>query len=301
MKKAIQEYFKFSKQELNGFLGLLLITFILFFIPEIYRAFFLNNMPNQADQKALQKLIFSAESAEKYPAFRREGNLSNDRSKINLFPFDPNSVDINGWMQLGLSRKQAESILNYRSKGGKFYKPEDLGRMYTVSPQLMKKWMPFIQIRQKVATDQFVFNTAKLGKITPAVMVNVNQADSLELQTIRGIGPAFARRIIQYRNRIGGFHSSEQLKEVYGIDSSKYNEIKNQIFVDAKQIQKIDINKATFEDLKNNPYLKYKQINALIQYRKQHGSFSDILSLKKVTLLPEQVIHNLTPYLIFND
>ena len=130
-------------------------------------------------------------------------------------------------------------------------------------------------------------------------VVEINAADTLELDKIKGVGPAFARRIVKYRERLGGFHSKEQLFEVYGVDTLKYNEIKDQIRINEEGIKKININTADFEALKNHPYLKYKQINAIIQYRKQHGMYSGIADLKKVLILSPQTIEQLTPYLQF--
>lgn len=87
--------------------------------------------------------------------------------------------------------------------------------------------------------------------------------------------------------------------EVYGLDSLKYNEIKAQIRVNTANLTQININTAEFDDMKNHPYLKFKQINAIIQYRKQHGKFKSIEDLKKVIILTPQISQNITPYLSF--
>ena len=131
-------------------------------------------------------------------------------------------------------------------------------------------------------------------------MVELNSADSAALETVNGIGPAFASRIIKYRSRLGGFNSKEQLREVYGIDSAKYQALQSQVNVDAGSIQKININTAQFGDLKKNPYLSFKQMNALIQYRKQHGNYSSVADLRKVLILNDEVLARLAPYLSFN-
>jgi competence ComEA-like helix-hairpin-helix protein len=130
-------------------------------------------------------------------------------------------------------------------------------------------------------------------------MVNINLADTAMLDEIRGVGPAFARRIVKYRDRLGGFYQKEQLMEVYGIDSLKFEEMKAQVLIDASAIVKININKADFEALKNHPYLKYKEINAIIQYRKQHGNYNNMDDLKKVLILSPKTLIALAPYLIF--
>jgi competence protein ComEA len=133
----------------------------------------------------------------------------------------------------------------------------------------------------------------------PPVMVEVNAADSASLDEIRGIGPAFALRILNYRERIGGFQNKEQLMEVFGLDSLKFLEIKDQIRVDASSVKKININTATVETFRNHPYIRFKQINAIIQYRKQHGNYSNIADLAKVVVIPSETITRLAPYLTF--
>jgi competence protein ComEA len=130
-------------------------------------------------------------------------------------------------------------------------------------------------------------------------MVELNAADSASLDDIRGIGPAFALRILNYRERVGGYVSTAQLMEVFGLDSLKFSEIKNQVRVDASLIRKININTATAENFKNHPYLRFKQINAIIQYRKQHGNYSNIADLSKVVVIPAETVARLAPYLIY--
>jgi competence protein ComEA len=186
--------------------------------------------------------------------------------------------------------------VNYRNKGGKFYKIEDLKRMYTITPEKYRQLEPYIEIENQ-HFEKYPEKTAYVKK--ELVIVEVNSADTIQLDQIKGIGAAFARRIVKYRERLGGFYKKEQLMEVFGLDSVKFEEIKDQIKVDVSNLKRININTAEFEDLKNHPYLKYKQINAIIQYRKQHGKFNGVDDLKKVVILTPQNLQTLIPYLIF--
>ena len=138
---------------------------------------------------------------------------------------------------------------------------------------------------------------AKKAKLT--IPVALNTADSAKLTTIYGIGPAFARRIIKYRERLGGFNSKRQLKEVYGLDEEKYAEISGQVTVDPGHLKKININTATFDDLKRMPYLTFKQMNAIIQYRVQHGNYTSAEGLKEIVILNDNTIDKLKPYIVF--
>ncbi|WP_231462530.1 MULTISPECIES: ComEA family DNA-binding protein [unclassified Pedobacter] len=227
--------------------------------------------------------------------------IENASEKIThrLFKFDPNKIDAEDWQTLGLSAKQAQSIVNYRNKGGKFFKAEDLQRMYTISPEMYKKLLPYVEI-EKIDFPKKDFQYEKKEFVKKAlVVVDINRADSAALDQIKGIGPAFALRILKYRERLGGFYKKEQLMEVYGLDSAKYAEVKDQISVNANAIRTININAADFNALKSAPYLSYKQINAIIQYRKQHGNYSNIDDLRKIQILTPQVIDKIAPYLVF--
>ena len=137
------------------------------------------------------------------------------------------------------------------------------------------------------------------NKLKPGETVELNTADSSALTRIHGIGPSFARRIIAYRQKLGGFLSKEQLKEVYGLDSEKYAEINNQIRLDASRVKKFDINTVDFEALRHFPYLSYKQANAVIQYRVQHGNYQSLNDMRDIALLNDEILSKIAPYITF--
>ena len=137
------------------------------------------------------------------------------------------------------------------------------------------------------------------NKLKPGLTIELNTADSARLTTVRGIGGSFAIRIIRYRNRIGGFHNKEQLKEVYGLDSAKYAEIKDQLTVDPSAVIKVNINTVSFASLRQSPYLSYKQASAIIEYRTQHGNYSSIDDIGNVAIITPDVLHKIEPYIKF--
>ncbi|WP_316803922.1 helix-hairpin-helix domain-containing protein [Pedobacter nototheniae] len=299
MRTWLNKYFGFSKSEFNGLVLLISILVILKLIPFIYGYL----KPVEKDEPNLlvqiQKIETTNEEAFRYTPNKRIETQHKKTGK--LFNFDPNRIDAAGWQALGLSVKQAESIVNYRNKGGKFYKAEDLQKMYTISPQMYERLLPYVQIENLVNTyPKRELQPQKKEFIKKSLtIVDVNLADSAQLDEIKGIGPAFAARILKYRERLGGFYKKEQLMEVYGIDSVKYNEIKGQITLSEGKFKIININTAAFDDLKSNPYLTYKQMNAIIQYRKQHGKYSGIADLNKIGILTPQVIEKISRYITF--
>ncbi len=297
-RRSIQEYFKFSKKELNGIFVLCLLLLLLLIFPFIYEPHFLTKSINIQEFKK-EAAAFEASLKRTKPYSYREISAASESNKPKAvyFDFDPNQLPEADWRKLGLSEKQIRVIKNYEDKGGRFYRKEDVQKMYVISKEKYRELESYIHIDP----GRFENRKEKPGAPSPvakSIQLDLNTADSLSLQQIRGIGPAFASRIIRYRDRLGGFYAIVQLKEVYGVDSLKYAQWLPH-FTLSKNLKMIAINSADFESLKKHPYLNYKQINALIQYRKQHGPFNNLQSLGKVGIIPEENLRKIAPYLNF--
>lgn len=127
---------------------------------------------------------------------------------------------------------------------------------------------------------------------------DLNSADSTDLVQLYNIGPAFARRIIRYRERLGGFVEKEQLWEVYGMDSARYNDIAPHLAIgDGSAPQQIDLNSATIDQLKRHPYLDYYQAKAIVQLRDRAGSYRSIEELQKIPIIDNETYEKIAPYL----
>jgi len=299
MRIWLNKNFGFSKGEFNGLLFLVFIIIALKAIPIIYNTY----KPVEKDDPNLLSEIQDISVVDQQYADAVRDRIENPKAErtVRLFNFDPNTLNAEGWQSLGLSPKQAQSIINYTKKGGHFYKAEDLQKMYTISPQVYQKILPYAKIAGSpngALKAGAPFETKGYIKNAP-VIVDINTADSAQLDEIKGIGGAFASRIIKYRERLGGFYKKEQLLEVYGLNAEKYAEIESQISLSSVTVKSININTAVFDDLKRNPYLSYKQINAIIQYRKQHGNYANLSDLKKVVILNQEVIDKIAPYISF--
>lgn len=308
IRKWRNNYFEFSKSQFNGLLVLITLICLIAVFPPVYRALVPLQLPTDEEQLAMLKLELA--NAPKTPQSRygNERRSGNQREyprvsayrKPSLFYFDPNLIGQESWQQLGLSEKQAQAILNYRSKGGVFRTPSDLKKMYTIRPELYRLLEPYVQIQSVGKASVYrPDRPAQIFRPKEMIRVALNTADTLELDRISGIGKVFARRIVAYREQIGGFHKKEQLMEVFGIDSLKFQEIKGQVSVDPGVLRKININTASSADFKRHPYLRYQHINALIAYRKQHGNYSNIADLNKVVIMTPELIEKIAPYLIF--
>ncbi len=128
--------------------------------------------------------------------------------------------------------------------------------------------------------------------------IDINTADSVAWVGLNGIGPGFAKRIMTYREKLGGFYQVDQLKEVYGLDSLWVKENKALLKVGAGVYRFLAINQVEWKDFKH-PYLPYGQSKVVLAYRKQHGVLKDFEALEKIQLLDLVAWRRLRPYLSF--
>lgn len=122
----------------------------------------------------------------------------------------------------------------------------------------------------------------KAAPAKPPMIVEINTADSAKLVGLYGIGAVFADRILKYRGLLGGFYTKEQLLEVYGMDSTRYDQLKDQIKVSQDLIVKIPVNNAEFKTLLRHPYLDYETVKSIVNYRQKNDSIPNADTLRKV-------------------
>ena len=134
-----------------------------------------------------------------------------------------------------------------------------------------------------------------------ALSFELNSADSLDLVQLYNIGPVIARRILKYRSLLGGYVRKEQLREVYGIDSARYNDIAPHLTVDPSRITPIDINTADIDRLKRHPYLDYYQAKAIIRLREEKGAYAGVRDILNIPIIDSETFTRIEPYLICNS
>lgn len=138
-------------------------------------------------------------------------------------------------------------------------------------------------------------------KPVESIFIELNKTDSIELQQLRGIGPVFASRIVRFRDLLGGFYDKSQLLQVYGMDEERYLAIKDFVHADKALVQKININTADYQSLVKHPFVSPKQANVIVQYRIQHGNYTDTGDLLKIATLDEEFLRKIAPYLTVSD
>lgn len=325
-QSLIRDYFGFSQKESRGFVILLLLTGFCLLIPFVYR-FLADRNPvdtSAADQRKLDSLValMRTEAAAQpgYPDRTDNGKTTAERfSEPKLFAFDPNTVSVAGWQQLGLPRWMAERIEKYRSKGGQFRKKEDLLRIYDFPPDLYDQLEPYITLKDGPPAARFSpdrYGPTKPYEASapysnrerpsyperpakPALQpFDINTADTSQLIALKGIGSTLAGRIVKYRDGLGGFISVEQFRDVYGLDSLALTEL--QTFGQIRSgVRKIQVNTASAEELDRHPFLSRRQSQLIVSYREQHGAYTSAESLKPIRILDARTIEKITPYLEF--
>lgn len=234
------------------------------------------------------------------------------------FPFDPNTADYNTFLALGLKPGTAKAIVNYRNAGGVFRCPKDFARIYTLDESNYKRLLPYITIKDagypqsysqrpdvrrqsgdvaQPATqrqDSYGYTSYKLK---PGQTIDLNQADSASFQRIPGIGPYYAGKIIRYRNRLGGFVSLSQIKEVHGVP----DDIGQWLKLSKTETTKLKINKAEFKQLLRHPYFSYEQVVAVFNYRKVYGNIHNISELANYAAFTQSDFARLAPYLDYSE
>ena len=382
---TLTEYFYFKNKERKGLIYVSVICVITSFIPLTFPLF---QSSHEVDFSQFKQEIAAFYADEENNEFAL--NVKDAPQKISYFPFNPNTASKDEFQQLGLSSRTAQSILNYRNKGGKFFKKEDFKKIYTLKSedyQRLENYIsipdnrPIAQARKKksyeynqvdkVIVQEFSFNpdtasyedlvrlgispraakglikyrnagavfrkksdfkkvynieeadynrlesyidlpteidsptpkyaqpTYKKKEWTP-VYVDINNATADEWQKLRGIGPGYANWIVKHREKLGGFATVEQVSEVYNFPDSTYQSIKEFLTNESPNLTKISINKLTAEELKNHPYIKWKQANRIVAFRKQHGAFSDMNAIRKMPVFTEEFFIKIEPYLKFD-
>ncbi len=302
----LRDYFIFNKKERNGIIAILALILFFTVFTLSYRFHKSQAAPDTSEfQKQLDDFLASAEikqDKDSSQIFIEDEIASPSKPAGQLIVFNPNTATEDEFIKLGLTKRQAAGILNYRNKGGKFRKKEDFAKMYTISKDEYARLEAFIIIpeekqEEKIYTEKKTYFEKKEYPAKQTVLVEINTADSLELIKVKGIGPYTAMKIIELRTKLGGFNSKEQLREVYRVDSARYAEIEPYLTVDPFEVKKLNINTATLDELKNHPYIRYNIANSIVSIRQQHGRFSSIEGIKKSHLVTEDIFRKIVPYL----
>ncbi|MDI9365791.1 MAG: helix-hairpin-helix domain-containing protein [Flavobacterium sp.] len=300
MKKILKDYFSFSKKETTAAIILLIIVGSFIALPYVYKK---KGKPPVID-KQLQEAVLAIQPN---ATIKDSANIdftnhyqpapTEVETKYTLFQFDPNTLDAAGWKRLGLRDKTINTLLNYRNKGGKFRKPEDIRKIWGLRPQEADRIIPYARIdapQNNYANPEY--SSAAPTEKTIAV-VDINTAQPQQLKNIPGIENGLQYRIVKFREKLGGFISLEQVKETYGLTDSAFAAMQPYIKFVPAAVAKININTASDFELNAHPYISYTVAKAIVLYRTQHGNYQSVADIKKIAFIKEDLFQKIAPYL----
>lgn len=186
--------------------------------------------------------------------------------RYESFRFDPNTVSIDDLMRLGFSQKQAQSIDNYRKKGGRFRRKVDFARSYVVDDSVFRRLEPFIDIPK----------------------IDLNTADSAAFETLPGIGPFFAAKMVSYRGELGGYSYSEQLMDIWHFDREKFDGLKDLVTIRAETCRPYPLWELDEAALACHPYIGKHAAHGIVLFRDNNPPEAcSVEALRKAGVLSE--------------
>lgn len=211
-------------------------------------------------------------------------------SSVELFFFDPNIASDKDFLKLGLTEKQIRTIRNYLEKAGEFRSDADFLKIWGLTDLQKNRLSEYIRIEKKESDKQNRIPSAEMK------MMDLNTADSTELELLPGIGDKLAKRIVKYRDMLGGFYSFGQLKEVYGLNDQTIKLITPNLNIDLSKIKKIEWNFADAFELSKHPYLRNNLSKAIVKFRSKNGSIENLEVLRDSMILNIADYNRLKPY-----
>ncbi|GHT68647.1 competence protein ComEA [Bacteroidia bacterium] len=292
-KRLLKEWFVFSKSERRGIIVLGILLLVVMGIPLVLK-FAKPRYTNDYQQLKLKvdSLVPTLPTTSKPPktAFERH-----DR-EAQKFYFDPNVISRDSLLLLGFSPKQATAIINYRQRGGKFRKPEDFLRLsITSNHQHLAGYIRIVQQEKSTVSPQRdSVATKRTYAVTP---VDINSADTAELKTLSGVGNYLAQRIVEYRQKLGGYTKLEQLCEIKYFDRDKLERLQPRLTMDLSKVKKFSLTAEGVEQLRMHPYVGAYVARGIAQQIKYNGGATTLDELVQNKILSTEQAEKLRGYI----
>ncbi len=246
-----------------------------------------------------------------------EDEKDEERVEVVMREFDPNTVDSLTLIGFGLKAWKVKNFLHYRAAGKVFRSAEEMGKTYGWTEEDVERVRGYVRVGKeygKDGKDGKNGRNEKIGrdgkgwerredvperasnKFRSLTKVDVNTADTALLRRVPGIGGKISEAIVTYRKKLGGFYSVEQLRELKIVSPEllEWFEVSS-----SPDIQRLNINKASFQALNSHPYISYEQTKALLQYIRLYGKVKDEQALLETGLFTKEEVEKLKPYLAF--
>ena len=223
------------------------------------------------------------------PAKRYTDSLYRNRSpRFSPRPFEQFRIDTVGveYLRLiGFSTRQAEALIEYRKRGGGIFSMNELRDCYAVSEEMADSLSHFVILSERNPYDG---------------LVEINEADSATLRSVRGIGAKTVVAVMQYRKLLGGFVRKEQISELKCVTEDNFLRICEQIYCDSCKISKIDINFAPASEFEAHPYMSRRALKLILETRESKGGWNSIEEMQMDNIFTEEQARAIAPYLLFD-
>ena len=300
---SLKQKYHITRSEQRAF-GVLLIVVLLIIAGRWWfsgRGNAENDKISEDDRKELAAFEESLRADSLQRAARRK-----QPAAAELFPFNPNEADSATLLRVGLKPWQVRNLLKYRRKGGRWRSADDFRRLYGLTEEEFQRLRPYIIISPSAEENQNSFakdagKCESLRRIYPEkfgelTVLSLNAADTTLLQRIPGIGRYRAAQICRYRERLGGYISTAQLREIGDLPEG----IEQWFEIGADETpRQIDVNKSDFKTLLRHPYLSYEQVRAIMEFRQKFGSLRSWSDLRNSPHFSERDFQRLAPYFKF--
>ena len=224
--------------------------------------------------------------------FQKQTNYSVVEEQKQYSTYDLNKISENELIQEGIHKQLAQQLVKYREKIGPFQSITELKKLYSMTEKDYNKLLNLVYLAPPTV------NSNKI-KSSKTILLELNTADSIDLLKLKGIGPVFAKRIIAYRKILGGYITTDQLKEIYGFKDSIYFKIFNSVYVDISLVKKIAINNTTYYELAKHPYINNQQARDIIYFTEKGNRFTDFNLLQQSGIFNDSLLLKVKPYLDF--
>lgn len=222
----------------------------------------------------------------------RKASMSKTKP-AQMVDFNPNTVSGDSLKKWGVPHHVVSNLSKYRQAGGTFRSKEDLKKIYGMNDSVWQVLLPFLVIPKPDPRSRPEPQPRRS-------CIDINLADSVELQVIPGIGPVLSARIVKYRRILGGFYTKDQLEEVYGLSPQVLEKLKQWVCINPHfDYHKLSINSLDYGELARHPYVSYPQARAIVAYREMHGDYESLEKLKAVHLVDDSTYIKVYPYLDF--
>ncbi|WP_159038476.1 ComEA family DNA-binding protein [Brumimicrobium mesophilum] len=298
------DWIHFSKRARRGIIVLLIAFVIVAVSPRLYYNYI--HVPQEYEIQIRPLAKFEAEKNK-----LKVESLEYSRYTQPKAMFDPNDYTVEEWKNVGLSEKQAGSIINYLSSGAILKVKTDLKKLYVVDQELYDLLEPKIDLPEEIEelysteVSYKEMNSQELeNEIEPRVEktkvvspISLNMASAEELKSIPGIGEFYAKEIIQLRKAYGGFVSHDQLSGIYGMRQGKLDSLKPFLVINLNELRKLDINKASEQQLRNHPLISYDIAKSIVYFRENYRVYKRVDEILLSPYIDRDKLKALTPYL----